>query len=266
MSKQEVANTKENPVANIDINMFVQDAGKGLSAITQEDLALPFLKILSGLDDMPEGAKKGDIINTVTGQIYPGAEGVRVILAMFNKRFIHWEARGTGSGAPKAIYAPGEMGIPKTERSSEDNKDYVTGGNGDYLDTTAQHYVVVLNEDGYDTALISMKSTQLKKSKKWLSMVMSRNMKDDKGVPFTPPSYAYVYSLKTVSEENSKGKWHGWDITLEQENSGVLQDAEAYHKARAFADSIQKGEITVKHTSDAPVADAEDGRDEDLPF
>ena len=259
MAKQDVATTNtKNDVVVLDANMFAQDAGKGLSAITQEDLALPFLKILSGLDDLPDNAKKGDIINTVTGQVYPGAEGLRCVLSMFNKRFIHWEARGTGSGAPKAMYAPGDPNIPKTERSAEDNKDYVVGGNGDYIDTTAQHYVVVLNENGFDSALISMKSTQLKKSKKWLSMVMSRNMKDGNGNSFMPPSYAYVYRLKTVSEENSKGKWHGWDITLEPENEGVLQDAEAYQKARSFAESISKGEVTVKHTDDSATENGED--------
>ena len=260
MSKKEVESVEAAAVPSLlSANMFKADAGKGTSAIEQEDLALPFMKIFSGLEDIPDGGKKGDIHNTVTGQIWSGSEGLDVILAMFNKRFILWGARGTGPGAPLAIYSPGDPNIPKVERSPDDNKDYVVGGGGEYLETTAQHYLVLLHEDGtHETALLSMKSTQIKKSRKWMSMVMSRNMTDDEGMPFTPPAYAYIYKLKTVSEENSKGKWYGWDISLaDNGHKGVLQDASAYNKAKVFADSIMKGEVTVKHSAEENVVEKE---------
>ena len=55
------------------LNLFQEDAGSGLTDMGQEDLALPFLKVLSGndpiLDDADSGARKGDIFNTVTGEI-----------------------------------------------------------------------------------------------------------------------------------------------------------------------------------------------------
>ena len=114
----------------------------------------------------------------------------------------------------------------------------------------------MLNDDGsYTTALISMKSTQLKKSKKWNSMILSQTMKDKNGKSFDPPSYAYVYRLKTVDEENSKGKWSGWDISLE----GVVENAEAYQRAKSFEKSIAEGEVTVKHTE-------EGAESQDIPF
>ena len=175
---------------------------------------------------------------------------------MFQSKYIHWASLDTGTGAPIAMYSAGDPNIPKTERSAEDNKDYVVSGSGDYIDKTAQHYVVVLNDDGsYTTALISMKSTQLKKSKKWNSMILSQTMKDKNGKSFDPPSYAYVYRLKTVDEENSKGKWSGWDISLE----GVVENAEAYQRAKSFEKSIAEGEVTVKHTE-------EGAESQDIPF
>jgi hypothetical protein len=89
MSKKEVESVEAAAVPSLlSANMFKADAGKGTSAIEQEDLALPFMKIFSGLEDIPDGGKKGDIWNTVTGQIWSGREGLDVILAMFNKRFI----------------------------------------------------------------------------------------------------------------------------------------------------------------------------------
>ena len=64
------------------VNMFEADADKGSQNMTQEDLALPFLKVLGQLS--PEvnkvharyvkGAEPGMIINSVTNELYDGAK------------------------------------------------------------------------------------------------------------------------------------------------------------------------------------------------
>jgi hypothetical protein len=49
-----------------------------------------------------------------------------------------------------------------------------------------------------------------------------------------------------VSEENSKGSWHGWDVSLE----GPVTDGALYGQARTFAESINRGDVQVKHSRD----------------
>ena len=258
MTTKAVAEKEENAVAIFDIGMFEEDAGKGMENMGQEDLALPFLKVLSGNDpvlDENENARKGDIYNTVSNTIYKGKEGVRVIPCAYQRRFIQWAPRGTGSGAPIAIFEPNDP-RPKTERSADDNKDYVVDGDGSYIEETHQHFVIILNEDGSaETALIAMKSTQLKKSRKWNSMMQSVVMQGKNG-PFTPPRFSHIYHLKTVGEENSKGSWHGWEISRE----GPITDGALYQRAKEFSDSIMAGEVVVKHTDESAVGD------DDLPF
>ena len=62
-------------------------------------------------------------------------------------------------------------------KRSEDVWDYVVNGDGSYIEETHQHFVVIINEDGSaETALIAMKSTALKKSRKWNSMMSSVQM------------------------------------------------------------------------------------------
>lgn len=257
MSTKAVAKAGKNEVAVFDAAMFEADAGRGMENMGQEDLALPFLKVLSGNDpvlDENEEARKGDIYNTVTGALFKGKAGIRVVPCAYQRRFIQWAPRGSGSGAPVAIYEPSDE-RPKTERSPDDNKDYVVGGDGDYIEETHQHFVVLLNEDGsHETALIAMKSTQLKKSRKWNSMMASRSMVGANG-PFTPPRFSHIYNLKTVSEENSKGSWHGWEMSVE----GPIEDAALYTRAKGFADSITAGDVVVKHTDD-------EAGGEDTPF
>ncbi|MAN64731.1 MAG: hypothetical protein CMI60_22590 [Parvibaculum sp.] len=244
-TKNEVAKKKEQGITIFDPSIFEEDAGKGLENVGQEDLALPFVKVLSGNDpvlDENEDARKGDIYNTVTGKVYKGKTGIRVVPCAYQRRFIQWTPRGSGSGAPSAIYTPQEQ-RPKTERSADDNKDYVVGGNGEYIEETHQHFVLILNEDGsIETALIAMKSTQLKKSRKWNSIMASRVMQGQNGT-FTPPRYSHIYHLKTIQEENSKGSWHGWEMSLES----PIEDAALYGQAKKFSQDIMQGDVVVKH-------------------
>ena len=250
--------TNGSAVAVLDETMFEADAGKGLENIGAEDLALPFLKVLSRqdpvLDDLD--AKAGDIYNTVTNEVFSGKEGVLVIPCAFQKRFIQWAPRGGGSGAPLGIFGPGEA-RPATERSTEDNKDYVVGGTGDYIEQTAQHYVLLLSGEGSERALVAMKSTQLKKSRKWMSMILSRQMQGIKG-PFTPPMFSHVYRLTTVSQENSKGSWHGWEVALD----GQVRDLNLYHAAKVFGDSVDSGNIEVRHQQEG----SSESLDDSIPF
>ena len=257
MSK--VAEKKESNVVAFDASVFEEDAGIGLGQLGQEDVALPFLKVLSRqdpiLDDLDD-AKAGDIYNTVTGQVWKGKEGISVVPCVYQRRYIEWAPRGTGTGAPINIFTPDDD-RPRTERSSEDNREYVVDGQGSYLEETHQHFIVIVGDDGsMETALIAMKSTQLKKSRKWNSMVQSRTMQGKNGM-FTPPRFSHVYALKTVSEENSKGSWHGWEISL----NGPVEDANIYQSAKAFATSILAGEVNVKHQDESA-----DVNSDDIPF
>jgi hypothetical protein len=259
--KNEVAETKSAEVIAFDPTMFESDAGSGLENMGAEDLALPFLKILGGMSkelDVLEDARKGDIYNTVTGQVLKGKDGIKVIPCAYQRRFIQWAPLGEGTGAPVAIFQPGEA-MPKTERSTEDNREYVQDGSGHYIEETHQHYVIVLHEDGAaETALIAMKSTQLKKSRKWNSMVSSLTMQGKNG-PFTPPRFSHVYHLKTQLEENSKGSWHGWEMS----RVGPVEDMATYNRAKEFAKSIAAGEVVVKHQDESGGGDI---NPDDVPF
>ena len=237
--------------------MFAADAGVGVNDLGSEDLAIPFLKVLQKMSDELDDldAKAGDIYNTVTKEVVKGGDGVRVINCAYNLQYIEWEPRGTGTGAPHHIYAAGDE-IPATQRG-EDNKDYVVDGNGRYLERTAQHYILVVDEDGItQQALLPMKSTQFKKSKQWNSAMRSLKMKDSQGNLFTPPRFSHIWKLETVSEENKNGSWHGWQISKD----GVIEDPSVYAEAKLFAESIQAGQVKVKHVRE------EDSLSEETPF
>ena len=247
-------NGNSQPLAIVNPSMFLADAGIGIKDLGSEDLAIPFLKVLQKmspeLDDLD--VRAGDIFNSVTKDAVPGKEGVRVVNCAYALQFIEWEPRGTGAGAPHRIYAAGDS-LPETERG-EDNKDYVVDGNGRYLERTAQHYVIVMDENGFtQQALIAMKATQFKKSKQWNSALKANKMKDGKGIDFTPPRFSHIWLLKSVPEENKNGSWHGWEISKDSQ----IEDLNLYQEAKLFAESINAGQVKVQHTREEDLTDTD---------
>ena len=227
----------------LQTNLFEADANEGAQNISQEDLALPFLKILGQLSPevnkrdgkYVQGAEPGKIINTVTNKLY---DEIEVIPVFYKRQYVEWADRGTSTGAPVAIHSADSDIISQTTRG-KDYKDRLANGN--YLENTANHYVIYLN-DTPQQAMVSMKSTQLKVSRKWNSMMMGIKMQGKNGL-FTPPTYSHIYKLKSVQMSNDKGTWFGWDV----EKVGPVGDKNIYDMAKSFATSVGKGEIIEKH-------------------
>ena len=254
MAKTEVAVKQETAI--VLAGDFEQDAHSGFEGMGQEDFALPFLRLLTNTS--PEvgeidGAMPGMILNSVSNQLYDGKKGITVIPCAYVRQYIEWAPRGSGSGAPIAIYPATSDILSRTHREPGDNKDYLDNGN--YIENTANHYVMIVNEDGIpEPALITMKSTQLKKSRKWNSMMMSTKLMGANG-PYTPPMYSHLYRLTSQAESNDKGKWYGWEV----EKVGPVTDRNTYLAAKSFAEQIGKGDVKVKH-------ETEQGSPIDAPF
>ena len=237
--------------AGLPSNMFEGDAAKGLGTIGQEDLALPFLKILGQLSPevnkrdgkYVEGAEPGMIFNSVSGDLYDGVKGIDVIPCFYKLEYIEWKDRGEGPGAPVAIYDSSSDIMSKTKPDAN-YKDRLPNGN--YIEKTASHFVIV-SGDSPSTALISMKSTQLKISRKWNSMMSGIKMKGANGM-FTPASFSHIYKLKTTQMQNDKGTWFGWEVN----KVGPVTDKGLYDQARSFSESISKGSVKAKHGEDKP--------------
>ena len=246
--------TKRDQAGALAESIFEADAGQGISNIKQDDLALPFLKVLGQLSPecnkrdakYVEGAEPGMIINTVTNEVFDGVKGINVLPVYYKRQYIEWQDRGESQGAPVHIYEAGDD-IPQTTRD-KGNKDRLANGN--YLENTASHFVVVLG-DNPSSALISMKATQLKISRKWNSMMMGIKMQGKNGL-FTPPTYSHIYKLKTVQMSNDKGTWFGWDVS----KVGPVTNKSVYQIAKAFSNNVSKGAVQAKHGTGESKSDA----------
>tara|TARA_R100000995_G_scaffold75448_1_gene44807 strand:- start:506 stop:1291 length:786 start_codon:yes stop_codon:yes gene_type:complete len=243
------ANSVDTKKENLPMaSMFEGDAHKGMEQMGADDLALPFIRILGDLSpqvkkskaEYVEGAEPGMLFNTVSKELYDGSKGIQVVPCYYKREYIEWSDRGEGPGAPIAVHPANTDLMNQTNRDAM-GKDRLPNGN--YLENTASYYVMVLSEDGSaETALITMKSTGLKTSRQWNSMISGIKLQGTNG-KFTPPMFSHIYHLTTVEMSNKKGTWSTWSVA----KVGPVQDMGAYEQAKVFADSVSKGDVQAKH-------------------
>jgi len=266
-----MAQTKEVAKApKLDLAVLASDSkdasGFGNLDISR-DIAIPYINILqSGSPQINpskaeyvDGAKVGQFYNTVTQEV---SDTIDVVPVLYQLRYVEWKPREQGGGFVEAHNADSGI-LSQTKRDGITNKDALPNGN--YIATTAYHYVMVFGKDGtYAQAVISMTSTQLKKSRRWNSLMLSQKIKGPSGL-FTPPTYAMIYKLSTVSESNDRGSWFGYQI----EKVGTVEDANLYNESKAFSTAASRGDVEAKPVAETEVAKeapATNLKDDDIPF
>ncbi len=239
--------------------LFGNDVSKGFENMTQEDMALPFVRILGQLSPQVtegdgkyiEGAKPGMIYNTVTSELYDGKIGIKVIPCYYKKDYPEWSDRGDGPGAPVAVHKPNSAVIATGKRDGSK----IRLPNGNYLEETASYYVMLgTKSGGFTPALITMKSTQLNVSKKWNSMMKTIQIADGKGGFAIPPMHGVVYNLASTLQKNDKGSWYGWVVT--QDRILGQEDKTLYLSAKDFSGNVSKGTVQTKADAEEKVKDS----------
>jgi hypothetical protein len=228
--------------AGMSVDDLMMDAGAGVESMSMDDIAVPYLYVLQTnspqVDEDSEahvkGAKAGMFYNNVSNEVYDGREvGLKVIPCAYERKYVEWIDRDTGGGGYVADHdidsgilsecKPNEKGVPVL-------------GNGHLVIETAYHYVYFHNPitGVWEEIIIPMKSTFLKKSRRWNKTLMATLIP---GTTSRAPRWLYPYQLKTVKETKNNNTWSNFDITRLDE----MVTAEQYNSAKKFAELMQSG-------------------------
>jgi len=268
----QTANANAVAVAELD---FSGDAGMGTEGVDKDSQAIPFLVVLQSnspavVDETVPGAKAGLIMNSVTGELF---EKIVLVPVSFQRRFVEWAPRKKGGGykgehMPMAV-ENGEVGYKAADSVSA----YFVAPEGakplpvlqakdehNALKDTRSHYVLAIKPDGtFFPALFPLASTQIKKSKKWISMILGVQLRNGAGQLYNPASFSHMYTIGTVKESNDQGQWHG--ITVDA--NGPVKVAEIYNAAKELHAQIQAGKVNVVQPDANVGAGGDEGGDGD---
>lgn len=275
----EVATAKQGAQlpAGIDMEEILRDSGAGVENMGMDDVAVPYLYVLQtnspqvnpDSDSYIEGAKAGMFYNNVSNEIYDGRnEGLTVIPCAYERKYVEWVPRDNGGG----YVADHDLDSGILSETTPNEKGIPCLKNGNLIVETAYHYVYFKNPiDGqWDQIIIPMKSTFLKKSRRWNKTLMATLIP---GTSNQAPRWLYPYQLKTVKESKNDNTWSNVDLTRLPE----MVTAEQYRAAKAFAELFSTGMIVkAKETDTGSISEAapERGRsggtgadiDEEMPF
>ena len=234
-----VAEKKATEVAVSNLSSLLEEeAGAGLENFTTEDMQIPFIRILQALspqlnkqDSMYiKGAEQGDVFNTVSQSVYKSDQGVIVVPCFFEKKFLEFGLRSSGGGFIREL--------------ASDDKDI--GLAMDYETKTGS------------PAILDMKKTQLKVSRRWNTVKNGIRLPSGKPMPL----YGTAWNVQTIAESNDQGSWYNYKIERITEVSKEIETMML--EARTMYQSFRKGDIK---TASAPAEEMQSAqKDDEIPF
>jgi hypothetical protein len=260
----------------VDDSFFAADSGAGMEGTTAESFAIPFLSVLqkgspqvdetvNGGADLIDGAKAGMLFDSVSREVWPGKEGVLFVPCSYRRVFLHWGPRaGEGAGfkgelneakvaelraAGKVVEVDGKLVFPNPQTGEIDPKKC------DRIADTRNHYGLIVDEGtgAARHALLSLTSTQIKKSKGLMALLAAQRVPGPNG-PVNPPTFANLVRITTTPEQNDHGSWYGVKFDMAGRVGRSL-----YEQAKAFHAMVQKGTVAVKYEDEVPPATSADG-------
>lgn len=273
-----VVETKSNELAIAGVDMSELFSGvTGFEGADAAAYSIPFIYVLQKMspacdedsDAYVEGAKAGNLINTVTGEIYDAREaGARIIPCYFKRSFIEWGPRGTDDAGFKGEHAPEAVDkmIAAGEVVEYEGKLLRPMGDGkldvkkcvQLVDTRA-HYVLVQGADGnWSQALLPCSSTQIKASKNMMMMLQQKKVDTPQGKR-TPPMYANIVKLTTFGRSNESGSWSALKVELD----GMVTERDLFMEAMAFAGAVAGGEVAVDYNKAGEAANGSEDKPAD---
>jgi hypothetical protein len=216
MAKTEVDTLKNTAVAAFD---YGDMSHEGFEGTTIKDLSIPFINVLQSLspevtDQTVEGAKPGDLLNSVTKEILK--QPLIVIPIEKEESWVEWVPRTKGGGLVgrhdpnsdlvlEVIKKNGGSRIPP--KDSENKRiAFKSPANNDIIET---HYVycLIMDDEGKTIegyCVLSFSSAKIKAYKDWMTSLYTQKGR--------PPIFANRAKVSTVKQKNESGTFFIYGI------------------------------------------------------
>lgn len=242
---------------------YEEFAGSGFENQTRDDYAIPFLQILQALSPQlqeNDALRQGMIINTVTGEVFAGKDGLGFIPATTQHNFVEFKPRETGGGFV-AAYAIDDPVVTEAVKQSTEFGKYKTADGNELIETFYVYGLALMDDGSTIQAVLAFSSTKIKKYKAWMTKCKTIQIPLPDGRRIPAPLFAHKYRLRTVAEKNAKGAFFNWDITFDGENAQaarVLPSDPLFQAALSIKGLLDTGKARAAYESQTSSGHAEE--------
>jgi hypothetical protein len=268
-----------NAIATYD---YGDSAGAGFDNQTNEDVSIPFLGVLqsnspqvASRENRIEGARPGDLINTVTNEVFDGGKGVYFQPSDTSHVFVEWKPRDAGGGFV-AIHALDSPVVAQAKKESTVFGKYKTPAGNDLIETfyiTGMiHRSLNIDEQAagsIEPAVIAFSSTKIKVYKSIMTRL--RTFQNGK-----PPLFAHRLIITTSGEKNDRGEFYNFSVKPAVNNDlaqslipPTLGDGSPNPLLLAGQELLKanrRGDTKVKHDTQNAGEGKKDEKGDDIPF
>ena len=275
----EIAKAKVTALSADDMSDLMQDSGEG-TVFNSDEMQIPYIRMAqTGNPQLKKqegkyinGLAAGDIFNNLTNQYWDGETGIKVIPCFMVTKYIEWIP---DNGGFVQNISPGDPVLNQVTRVKDPVRDILPNGNE--MEVTDCIFSLVMDNGNLQPAVIDMKKSALKISRRWktqlammptLEVIIPPKEEEEEGkvVKWKPPSFASVWNLTVVTEtkKNSSETYYNYSVQRDQILNPFVnpEDKEIYDEAKLFHLSVKSGEVkaTPEETPTAPL------KDDDIPF
>jgi len=259
-----VAEQKQTGVSVELVDDIFNMAGAGAD-FSSDEMQMPFIRIAQAMSPeikksdakFIEGCGQGDIFNNLTHEYW--GEGVEVIPCYVQTKYTEWVPIDDGGGFVGEI-APGDPVLTTTTREGSTE----TLPNGNEV-VKADHYVVLVksNDGSWSPAVLDMKSTGLKISRRWKTQINLQTITHPKTKKIAKcPIFGNIWKMTTVEETNKNNQtYFNYSVT----KVGLIQDSDLFTQAKTLHVSSAKGEVKTEAPEQAQDVKSTEDSDE-IPF
>lgn len=212
---------QKRPETNIVIDDdLLKLGGMGKENVKSKDVLIPRLVILQALSpqvnkkkaEYIDGAEVGDLCNVATGDIYK--EQVTVVPCHFATAYIEWTKNRGGLAGNHGD----DASILKQTVRNEKNENVLPNGN--IIQETAQWYCLLQDGSTWNRIFFPLKATNLKHSRKWLTLCQAESVQLPSGEFWKPPLFWRSWKIIIVDDSNDQGDW----ATFRPEKGDIIMD------------------------------------------
>lgn len=163
---------------------LAQSTGKGNEDVKQEDLQVPRLKLIQAISDelktkddaFIDGARAGDLLNSVTKRLTKGEEGLLVINLKYVKRWNVWrDRRFNGGGLVASCWTEAEAIEARNNMAAAESVPL----EGDRINQcyeileTPENWCLAIDPDtlAFDPIIVDMAKTKQKVARAWNTLI-----------------------------------------------------------------------------------------------